>query len=51
MEQKFNYNHWDLQYLRDYCMEHGKRWTFERDETLEDAGEPGQWNEGKTLSY
>ena len=33
----------DLEFLREYCMEHGELRTFERGETLEDAGEPAQW--------
>ena len=33
----------DLEVLRWYCMEHGEERTFLRGETLEDAGEPGQW--------
>ena len=33
----------DLEFLRVYCMEHGERRTFERGETLEEAGEPAQW--------
>ena len=33
----------DLEFLRTYCMEHGERRTFERGETLEEAGEPAQW--------
>ena len=33
----------DLEFLREYCMEHGERCTFLRGETLEDAGEPAQW--------
>lgn len=33
----------DLEFLREYCMEHGERRTFERGETLEEAGEPAQW--------
>lgn len=28
----------DLEFLREYCMEHGERRTFERGETLEEAG-------------
>ena len=30
----------DLEFLREYCMEHGERRTFLRGETLEEAGEP-----------
>lgn len=33
----------DLEFLREYSMEHGERRTFERGETLEEAGEPAQW--------
>ncbi len=33
----------DLQFLYDYCMEHGERRTLERGETLEDVGEPSRW--------
>ena len=33
----------DLGFLREYCMEHGERRTFERGETLEEAGKPAQW--------
>ncbi len=33
----------DLEFLREYCMEHGERRTFERGETLEEAGKPAQW--------
>ena len=33
----------DLEFLREYCMEHGERRTFLRGETLEEAGEPAQW--------
>ena len=33
----------DLEFLREYCMEHGERRPFERGETLEEAGEPAQW--------
>lgn len=33
----------DLQFLYDYCMEHGERRTMERGETLEEAGEPSRW--------
>ena len=33
----------DLEFLRDYCMEHGKARTFLRGETLEDARKPAQW--------
>ena len=29
----------DLEFLREYCMEHGERRTFERGETLEEAGD------------
>ena len=32
----------DLEFLREYCMEHGERRTFLRGETLEKAGEPGK---------
>jgi hypothetical protein len=32
-----------LEFLREYCMEHGERRTFERGETLEEAGKPAQW--------
>ncbi len=30
----------DLEFLREYCMEHGERRTFERGETLEEADMP-----------
>ena len=30
----------DLEFLREYCMEHGERRVMERGETLEEAGEP-----------
>ncbi len=33
----------DLEFLREYCMEHGEVRTFLRGETLEEAGEPAQW--------
>ena len=33
----------DLEFLREYCMEHGEVRTFFRGETLEDAGETAQW--------
>ena len=33
----------DLEFLREYCMEHGERRSFLRGETLEEAGEPAQW--------
>ena len=33
----------DLEFLREYCMEHGERRTFLRGETLEEAGESAQW--------
>jgi hypothetical protein len=33
----------DLQFLYDYCIEHGERRTLERGETLEDAGKPSRW--------
>lgn len=33
----------DLEFLREYCKDCGERRTFERDEVLEDAGEPAQW--------
>ena len=33
----------DLEFMREYCMEHGERRTFERGETQEEAGEPAQW--------
>ena len=33
----------DLQFLYDYCMEHGERRKMERGETLEEAGEPSRW--------
>ena len=33
----------DLEFLREYCMEHGERRVMERGETLEEAGEPTQW--------
>ena len=33
----------DLEFLQEYCMEHRELRTFERGETLEDAGEPAQW--------
>lgn len=33
----------DLEFLREYCMEHGERRMMERGETLEEAGEPAQW--------
>ena len=33
----------DLEFLREYCMEHGERRVMERGETLEEAGEPAQW--------
>ena len=29
----------DLEFLREYCMEHGEGRTFERGETLEEAGD------------
>ena len=29
----------DLEFLREYCMEHGERRVMERGETLEEAGE------------
>ncbi len=29
----------DLEFLREYCMEHGERRTFLRGETLEETGE------------
>ncbi len=29
-----------MEFLREYCMEHGERRPFERGETLEEAGEP-----------
>ena len=32
----------DLEFLREYCMEHGERRGMERGETLEEAGEPAQ---------
>ena len=32
-----------MEFLREYCMEHGERRTFLRGETLEEAGEPAQW--------
>ena len=33
----------DLEFLREYCMEHGERRTFLRGETLDEAGAPAQW--------
>ena len=33
----------DLEFLRQYCEEHGEMRTMERGETLEDVGEPAQW--------
>ena len=33
----------DLEFLREYCMEHGEKRVMERGETLEEAGEPAQW--------
>jgi CRP-like cAMP-binding protein len=33
----------DLEFLREYCMEHGEVRTFLRGETLEVAGETAQW--------
>ncbi len=33
----------DLEFLREYCMEHGGRRLMERGETLKKAGEPAQW--------
>ena len=33
----------DLEFLREYCIEHGERRSFLRGETLEEAGEPAQW--------
>jgi hypothetical protein len=33
----------DLEFLWEYSMEHGERRTFERGETLEEAGKPAQW--------
>ena len=33
----------DLEFLREYCMEHGERRVMERGETLEEACEPAQW--------
>jgi len=33
----------DLEFLREYCMEHGERRVMERGESLEEAGEPAQW--------
>ena len=33
----------DLEFLQEYCMEHGERRTFLLGETLEEAGEPAQW--------
>ena len=33
----------DLEFLYQYCMEHGKRRTLQRGEILEKAGEPAQW--------
>lgn len=32
----------DLEFLREYCMEHGEWRTFERCETLEEAGGGGK---------
>ena len=29
----------DLEFLREYCMEHGEQRVMERGETLEEAGE------------
>ena len=31
----------DLEFLREYCMEHGERRPFDRGETLEEAGRAG----------
>ncbi len=33
----------DLEFLREYCMEHGERRVMERGEMLEEAGKPAQW--------
>jgi len=33
----------DLEFLRAYCMEYGERRSFERGETLEEAGRAGEW--------
>ena len=33
----------DLEFLRQYCMEHGKARTFKCGERLETAGEPARW--------
>ena len=33
----------DLEFLREYCMEHGEIRMMERGETLEQAGEPSRW--------
>ncbi len=33
----------ELDFLREYCMDHGERRVIERGETLEKAGEPSQW--------
>ena len=33
----------DLEFLREYCMEHGEVRTLLRGETLEEVGEPAQW--------
>ena len=33
----------NLEFLREYCMEHGEKRVMERGETLEEAGEPAQW--------
>ena len=40
----------DLEFLREYCMEHGERRVMERDETREDASEPSRWTTWECIS-
>lgn len=44
-KQQFNTykNEVDLNFLREYCIEHGEKRTMKRGETLENAGEPAKY--------
>lgn len=44
-KQQFNTykNEVDLNFLREYCIEHGEKRTMKRGETLEKAGEPAKY--------
>jgi len=47
MTKEQNFNSYkeglDLEFLRDYCLEHGEKRMMERGDTLEEAGKPSRW--------